>query len=101
VRVISKKGITIRAVVEHHPEILEYAKRFQDHFKPTNIYNIQCTLDDQGGVYPFEVNPRISTTFCLAVSTGFDPFALASLDGGVFVPTRSFALSRHWKNLIE
>lgn len=101
VRVISKKGITIRAVIEHQPSILEYTKRFQNHFKPANIYNIQCMLNDRGVVYPFEVNPRISTTFCLAVSTGFDPFSLRSQGDGIFVPTKSISLARHWRNIIE
>lgn len=99
VRVDSKKGITITAMVEHQPAILDYAVRFQEHFGATGIYNIQCMLTPEGQVLPFEVNPRISTTFCLAVSTGFDPFAMEdSSEGALFVPTISMHLRRHWKN---
>ena len=70
VKVGVKKGITIAAQIESVPEIYEYIKIFQSLFKAKSIYNFQCMLTKDGVVMPFEINPRISTTFCLAISTG-------------------------------
>ena len=36
-------------------------------------YNIQLILTSDGTVMPFEINPRISTTYCLTVASGIDP----------------------------
>lgn len=100
-----KRGITIRAEVEGNQAIFDYAINFQKAFQPTGVYNIQCMLTKDGQVIPFEVNPRVSTTFCLAVSTGFDPIDLAvgnhqnNLE--VFTPRESIQLRRSWKNNIS
>jgi carbamoyl-phosphate synthase large subunit len=102
VRVLIKRGITIRAETDAAPEIIAYVERFHARFRAAGIYNIQLMLTKNGGVYPFEVNPRVSTTFCLAVATGFDPIA-AFLDGAsgpVFVPERHYSLQRFWSNEI-
>ena len=102
VKVLIKRGITIRAETDATPEILDYVERFQGHFRASGVYNIQLMLTDDRKIYPFEVNPRVSTTFCLAVSTGFDPIA-AFLDGAkgdVFVPDRHYSLQRSWSNEI-
>ena len=101
VRVASKKGITIAATAEPCEPIERYAAAFQQAFAPRGIYNIQCTLDEAGRVRPFEVNPRVSTTFCLAVATGFDPFDLPAEPGPVYRPRGATALRRHWKNQID
>ncbi len=103
VKVLIKRGITIRAETDATQEILDYVERFQDHFRASGVYNIQLMLSADRKIYPFEVNPRVSTTFCLAVSTGFDPIA-AFLDGAgrtVFVPERHYSLQRSWSNDIK
>ena len=42
------------------------------------IYNVQLILNDKNVPIPFEINTRISTTFCLAsYSLHNDPFELA------------------------
>jgi carbamoyl-phosphate synthase large subunit len=104
VRVDSKRGVTIRAATEAHPAITAYAARFQAAFRPTGPYNIQCMVTPAGEVLPFEVNPRVSTTFCLAIAAGVDPFALYA-DETVTAAMAAFApglrLTRHWHNEIQ
>jgi carbamoyl-phosphate synthase large subunit len=103
VKALIKRGITIRAETDAAPEILDYARRFQAHFQPAGVYNIQLILTADRKVFPFEVNPRISTTFCLAIATGFDPIAafLDGQSGPVFYPERHWSLQRTWRNSIE
>lgn len=105
VKVDLKRGITIRAETEENQAIVEYAKRFQNAFQPTGVYNIQCVLSDVGDVVPFEINPRVSTTFCLAISTGFDPAQVVFGEGinsnEVFISKEPLQLRRSWKNNIS
>lgn len=101
VRVDSKRGVTLRAEIESHPAIAAYAARFQAAFRPTGPYNIQCMVTAAGEVLPFEVNPRVSTTFCLAIAAGVDPFALFADDTvapAVAAFTVGVRLTRHWHN---
>lgn len=101
VKVIYKKGITIRAKIENDPRIIDYARQFQETFKVSGVYNIQCMLNREGKVLPFEVNPRISTTFCLAIASGFDPFQHdESSDEKIFLPKIELYLKRNWYNNI-
>jgi carbamoyl-phosphate synthase large subunit len=102
IKVLLKRGITIRAETCAAPAIVDYAKRFQMYFKARGLYNIQCMLTADGRVLPFEINPRISTTFCLAIATGFDPIAsfLNGHAGPVFVPRGHRSLHRTWRNTI-
>ena len=62
-------------------------------------------LTNEGLVLPFEINPRISTTFCLAMAAGLDPIE-AFLDN--FVPLKSYLdyndnvrIRRFWHNNIS
>lgn len=101
VRVDAKRGVTLRAETESHPAIADYAARFQAAFRPIGPYNIQCMVTPAGEVLPFEVNPRVSTTFCLAIAAGVDPFALFADDAvapAMAAFTEGVRLSRHWHN---
>jgi carbamoyl-phosphate synthase large subunit len=103
VQVEQKKGITIRAKIDMNNLIIEYVKKFHSHYKTTGIYNIQCILSKSGVVSPFEVNPRVSTTFCLSVAAGFDPFESYlnnKSEGVLFVPDSELRLQRNWINYI-
>jgi len=103
VKIDIKKGITISAKTEFNPAINEYVKKFHSAFKPTGVYNIQCILTKDGIVLPFEVNPRISTTFCLGVASGFDPFSdmsTLSKNKKIFTPEKEFHIRRNWHNYI-
>lgn len=96
VRVMQKKGITIHAETERNEPIIDYVKRFHEAFRTSGIYNVQLIRSKGGGIYPFEVNPRISTTFCMTLALGFDPFS--EEHRGIFVPERKLELRRHWAN---
>lgn len=98
VKVLEKRGITISAEVEANREIVQYIQDFQKIFKPTGIYNLQCIVDDRGKVWPFEINPRVSTTFCLVIESGFDPFEPYDSTAPLFLPTSRIGLQRNWKN---
>lgn len=102
VKVGQKKGITIRAETEVNKAVIEYSKLFHEVFMPTGIYNIQCILTSEGEIYPFEINPRVSTTFCLGIAAGFDPFSDDFEDGdALFLPQTGYALKRNWFNNIS
>lgn len=101
VRVGTKKGITLAATAEPSEPIFAYAKAFQAAFRPKGIYNIQCMVDRDGRVLPFEVNPRVSTTFCLALHAGFDPFDEGQTGAARCLPEKSIELRRHWTNVIS
>lgn len=102
VKVGQKKGITIRAETDMSAPVIDYASRFHEIFRPQCVYNIQCIVTGDGAVLPFEVNPRISTTFCLGVASGFDPFAsvFGAETSDVFYPEKKFFLKRNWFNNI-
>lgn len=99
VKVGSKKGVTIAAETEAHAGVIAYAKAFQQAFGARGVYNIQLMLKD-GVCYPFEINPRVSTTFCLVLAEGYDPFAdlTAAFGGEPYVPRRRVTLRRNWFN---
>jgi carbamoyl-phosphate synthase large subunit len=100
VKVLRKRGITIRARTEREPRIVEFVERFQHALRPVGPYNLQCMLRADGSVRPFEVNPRVSTTFCLALAAGADPLRLAAGARGSapWTPDRDWSLARNWPN---
>jgi carbamoyl-phosphate synthase large subunit len=73
VRVVSKKGITISAMVEHNLIVEKACSDIHNRLPARGCYNIQLMLTDDGMVFPFEINPRISTTFCMSLMSGIDP----------------------------
>ena len=103
VKVDQKKGITIRARIEMNKAIIHYAKKFHKQFRTKGIYNIQCILTDNKEVFPFEVNPRVSTTFCLSLAAGLNPFEMylkSNPKEDLFVPASELCLQRNWFNNI-
>lgn len=99
IKVAQKKGITISATTEMNDSIIDYVRSFHKNFKTDCIYNLQCILTDDNRVYPFEVNPRVSTTFCVVLAAGFDPFEMF-YSNEKFVPKHTYSLRRNWKNNI-
>lgn len=76
VRVDVKRGITLRAETEAEPTVLAACRRIHAVMPTSGCYNIQLMLTHGGRALPFEINPRISTTFCLGVAAGVDPVAI-------------------------
>jgi len=102
VKVLIKRGVTLRAYTEAVPAIDAYARRFQEAFSPSGPYNLQGILGEDGRFSVFEVNPRVSTTFCLALAASEDLIALAHDTSSATPEPISFRqpvhLSRHWNN---
>ena len=98
VYVEQKKGITIRALVDHNQDVIDACTKIH-HAAPTQAtYNIQLILSDSGFVRPFEINPRISTTFCLVVAAGIDPIAVFLGENDFGTIKLGQQLQRYWKN---
>ena len=102
-RVDLKRGITIRAATEANDVVTGACAAMHAAMPTSGVYNIQLMLTPEGGVMPFEINPRISTTTCLAMASGVDVLALAlATDAAppVLVPFRAgTALRRSWRNV--
>jgi carbamoyl-phosphate synthase large subunit len=76
VEVAVKKGITIDARINKNKSVVNACQAIHDKIPTPGIYNIQLILTRDGRVFPFEINPRISTTFCLALAAGIDPLEI-------------------------
>jgi carbamoyl-phosphate synthase large subunit len=101
VRVDIKRGITLRASTDNQPLVIAACRAIHAALPAAGCYNIQLMLTANGQVFPFEINPRVSTTLCLCVAAGLDPLAiyLADQQPGVLLPFRSgLQLRRHWSN---
>ena len=72
-KILKKKGITISGKSINEKKVIKFVKEFADKFKTKNSYNIQL-IYSEGKIYPFEINPRISTTFFLTLNDGYNPF---------------------------
>lgn len=103
VKVDSKRGITIRAKTCADKKVIDVCKAIHAAVPAKGCYNIQLIKKKTGDVFPFEINPRVSTTLCLVVAAGVDPIAIY-LDKTSNEMSLSFtegvALRRHWKNFI-
>lgn len=102
VRVDLKKGITIKAETERNSLVTEACEKIHNVFRTQGCYNIQVFLQPDGRVLPIEINPRISTTFCLGISSGVEAIE------NYFKEEEQYAddwlsgtkLHRHWVNYI-
>lgn len=73
-RVDLKRGVTIRAATVLHQRIMRYCESINDAFSAGGPFNVQLMETDRR-IAAFEINPRVSTTLCLAVAAGADPIA--------------------------
>lgn len=77
-----KRGVTVRGRTEAQPDVMAVCQRIHEVDPTSGVYNIQGILTESG-FQPFEINPRVSTTTCLAIAAGVDPFALYLDEGPV------------------
>lgn len=99
-----KRGVTIRATTNPDPSVIDGCRAIHDAFRPQGCYNIQLMLDEENRVMPFEINPRISTTFCLGIAAGADPIEIFNLETSPERPAyfqHGLSLHRHWTNVIH
>ncbi len=101
VNVALKRGITITAEVDDERNVIEACQLIHQSYPTKGCYNIQLILTEDCSVMPFEINPRVSTTYCLVVAAGVDPIAiyLRKMDSDKLIPfDNGVQLKRHWHN---
>ena len=101
VKVRIKRGITLRAETESEPRVIAACRKIHQAISTSGCYNIQLILTSEGNVFPFEINPRISTTLCLVVAAAVDPIAifLESIQHETLLTfVAGIQLQRHWTN---
>jgi carbamoyl-phosphate synthase large subunit len=94
VRVDDKRGVTIRGQAVPDEAVTDVCRRIHAADPFSGVINVQGIKTVEGQFIPFEINPRISTTTCLAVAAGVDVFALAMEPE--LAPFTSMSLRRHW-----
>lgn len=83
VRVEEKQGVTVRGVTDDDAEVITACRRIHEAQPTSGLFNIQG-MKTKTGFVPFEINPRISTTTCLAIAAGVDVIGLALEEGPAF-----------------
>jgi carbamoyl-phosphate synthase large subunit len=71
-QIISKVGVTKAAVTRRNVKIEALCKAIQKCFKADGPFNVQLVLDRNGEPWPFEINPRFSTSITLTNAAGAD-----------------------------
>ena len=70
--IISKVGVTKAAVTRRNAKIKTLCEAIQRRFKANGPFNVQLVLDWSGEPWPFEINPRFSTSITLTNAAGVD-----------------------------
>jgi hypothetical protein len=71
-QIISKVGVTKAAVTRRNDKIEALCKAIQKCFRADGPFNVQLVLDKDGEPWPFEINPRFSTSITLTNAAGAD-----------------------------
>ncbi len=101
VKVGMKRGITISGEVVDDSAIVEYCQRIHEGLSGSACYNVQLMKTNSGRIAAFEINPRVSTTFCLGIMAGVDPVDLfiSETSGPGLLPIRTgVSIRRHYQN---
>ncbi len=103
VHVLAKRGVTISAVAAENAGVRAVCEQIHEATAARGCYNVQGIIDEHGAFVPFELNPRVSTTVCLAVAAGLDPLELCldSVEGQELAGFEDgIRLERYWHNEI-
>jgi len=104
-KVLSKKGITIEAVIDNHPKIIELCNLINSKMQPKGPINIQLFLTEDQVLKIFEINPRFSTTSIMSFEAGIDEISLfldyadKPFRDEPKLATPGLRLIRRWENL--
>lgn len=101
IHALEKRGSTTVAEMQSDKAIESYCEEIHQHFIPQGCYNVQLIKSMDGRLRCFEVNPRISTTFCLVIRAGLDPFKFfceGSTANSKISRIPNIHLFRHWTN---
>jgi len=104
IKVGIKRGITIKAETESNSIVEGACRVIHEKIPAQGCYNIQLMLTSSGKVFPFEVNPRISTTFCMSLEAGINPIELYMQDRApetLSIFQSGIKLSRYWRNIFS
>lgn len=71
-QIISKVGVTKAAVTRKNEKIDSLCMSIQQRFKADGPFNVQLVLAENGEPFPFEINPRFSTSITLTNAAGVD-----------------------------
>ena len=96
-----KRGSTTVAEMRPDPQIINYCSSINNLFNPMGCYNVQLIKCADGSIKCFEINPRTSTTLCVIIRAGAEPFGAFFTDKFSFRPAgklRQLKLIRHWVN---
>ncbi|MBA3704602.1 MAG: ATP-grasp domain-containing protein [Bacteroidetes bacterium] len=104
-KILSKKGITIKAITENNTQIEEAALKINKYLKPKGPINIQLYITEKGEIKIFEINPRFSTTSIMSYEDGVDEIGLwlkyfdKKYEGEIIRPKQNLILRRRWENI--
>ena len=104
IKVQEKKGSTLFAETDYDKNIIDYCKKIHHVFQPNGTYNIQLFKGKDKSISCFEINPRISTTFCIGIFLGIDPFKSFLKQDDLekkFLTSKNVRLKRHIHNYIN
>ncbi|MDB3953106.1 ATP-grasp domain-containing protein [Alphaproteobacteria bacterium] len=96
-----KRGVTIHGEVVKDDEVTDYCQRIHEALSGGACYNVQLIKTASGRISAFEINPRVSTTFCLGVAAGVDPIDvfISETNGTELLPFQTgVSLRRHYTN---
>lgn len=71
-QIISKVGVTKAAITRRNAKIEALCVAIQKVFRADGPFNVQLVLDRDGEPWPFEINPRFSTSITLTNAAGAD-----------------------------
>lgn len=104
-KVLSKKGITQRAVTEVNESITSLVKKIVSELKPQGPFNIQLFIDNNNEIKIFEINPRFSTTTIMSYAANIDEVSLfldhydKKYSLKILEPKEGLNLFRRWESL--
>jgi carbamoyl-phosphate synthase large subunit len=105
IKIYEKRGSTTHGVVENNPIVIKFCEEFQAAFSTKGTYNIQLIVERKSQkIFVFEVNPRVSTTMCVAVYAGIDPIKLYFETNGankIVLAPNGVEIRRYWKNVFS
>jgi carbamoyl-phosphate synthase large subunit len=99
-----KRGVTLRGATVKDEQVIAFCQHLHQTLRPNGCYNIQLMKLLNGAIMPFEINPRISTTFCLGVAAGIDPVDIYlgdCVNETTLAPFQEgMELRRYWQNVM-
>ena len=102
-KIFKKDKVTINAVTENNPIIIDQAKKLVKFLSPRGPFNIQLFITPEKQPIIFEINPRFSTTLILSIEAGVNEVDLLINNYSDQTPKPKDAIEgiylyRNWKN---